>query len=258
MPTQIAAQLYTLRDYLKTPADIASTLKKVRGLGYEAVQLSALGPIDARELKKMLDDNGLTCAATHIGIERMRDNPQSIIDEHKIWNCQYTAIGGFFPKAENFNLATWQQFVTDFNSAASKFAGTGIQIGYHNHSHEFARVGNALGEKTAWQILMEGLSKDIWIEVDTYWVQHGGADPAAWINAVAGRIPCVHFKDIGIKPDRTHYMMEVGQGNLNWTAILAACKSAGVKWYIVEQDTCYRDPFDSLKTSLDFLKSKGL
>ena len=52
MPSSvIAAQLYTLRDYTKTPADIAQTLKKVKALGYDAVQLSALGPIDPVELK---------------------------------------------------------------------------------------------------------------------------------------------------------------------------------------------------------------
>jgi hypothetical protein len=45
---------------------------------------------------------------------------------------------------------------------------------------------------------------------------------------------------------------------MNWDSILAACKRAGVEWYIIEQDTCYRDPFESLKISLDFVKSKGL
>jgi len=35
---QIAAQLYTVRDFLKTPAEIEKTLKKIRAIGYEAVQ----------------------------------------------------------------------------------------------------------------------------------------------------------------------------------------------------------------------------
>jgi hypothetical protein len=64
-----------------------------------------------------------------------------------------------------------------------------------------------------------------------------------------GRIPLVHFKDMGISDGR-QVMAEVGEGNLNWDTILEACKFSGVLWYIVEQDTCQRDPFESLATSL--------
>jgi len=262
MPTQpqLAVQLYTLREFTKTPADIAATLRRVKAMGYDAVQASALGPIEPAELKRLLDDNGLVCVATHVGLDRLRDQTQQVIDEHKLWDCKYTAIGGYHPKAEEFTGATWTRFISDYNAIAAKFAGSGVRLGYHNHSHEFARVADPIGsqERTAWQMLVDGLSPDVWIEVDTYWVQHGGGDPADWIERVKGRIPCVHLKDLGIKPDRTHYMMEVGQGNLNWPRILQACRTAGVEWYIVEQDTCYRDPFDSLATSLEFLRGQGL
>src|SRR6266496_4460 len=61
MASQIGAQLYTLRDYLKTPADIAKTLARVRKLGYEAVQVSGAGPIDPAELAKILKNEGLAC-----------------------------------------------------------------------------------------------------------------------------------------------------------------------------------------------------
>ena len=53
-------------------------------------------------------------------------------------------------------------------------------------------------------------------------------------------------------------MAEVGEGNLNWPSILAAAKEAGVQWYIIEQDVCERDAFESLGISLRNLKSWGL
>jgi sugar phosphate isomerase/epimerase len=255
MSIQLAVQLYTLRDYCKTPVELAKTLARVKAMGYHAIQRSAVGPIDPHDFKRLLDETGLQCVATHVGLDQMRDNTQQVIDEHKLWGCEYTAIGGYFPKAEDFTLEKWKQFIADFNAVAKKFAGSGVSIGYHNHSHELAKIPGT--DKTAYAMLVDELSPDVWIEVDTYWIQHGGGDPAAWIERVKGRIPCVHFKDLGMKTDRTHLMMEVGQGNLNWDRIIAACKSAGVKWYIVEQDTCYRDPFDSLKLSYDFLTSKG-
>jgi sugar phosphate isomerase/epimerase len=258
MPSQIAAQLYTLREFTKTPADIVKTLARVKKIGYDAVQLSALGPIDPAELGRILKGEGLSCVATHTSMDRLKNETQKVIDEHGLWGCSLTAIGGFFPKAEDFNLSLWQKFVAEFNEIAKKFAGSGLSIGYHNHSHELARVDPAPGGKTAMALLLEGFSRDVWMEIDTYWIAHGGGDPSAYIRRCKGRIPAVHLKDMGIRTDRTQFMMEVGEGNLEWPAILSACKDAGVKWYIVEQDTCYRDPFDSLATSLNNLRSLGL
>lgn len=258
MPSQIAAQLYTLRAFCKTPDDIARTLARVKQIGYDAVQLSALGPIDPAELARLLRNEGLTCVATHTSLEAMKNETARVIDEHKLWGCGLTAIGGFFPKAEEFGLPLWEKFIADYNALARQFAAGGVSIGYHNHSHELARVDPSPGGKTAMNLLLEKLDPSVWMEIDTYWIAHGGGDPAAYIRRCKGRIPAVHLKDMGIKPDRTQYMMEVGEGNLEWPTILAACKEAGVKWYIVEQDTCYRDPFESLALSLRNLRAMGV
>ena len=39
---KIAAQLYTVRDFTKTAKDFAQTCKRIRKMGYEGVQLSAV------------------------------------------------------------------------------------------------------------------------------------------------------------------------------------------------------------------------
>src|SRR5690606_19482911 len=124
-----AVQLYTHRDYTMTPADIAKTLKRVKEIGYNAVQASAMGPIDPKEFKKILDGEGLACCATHIKLDAMRDETQRVIDEHKLWGCELTAIGGFFPK-ENVTTQTWLDFAKEYNQIARKFEGSGIRIGY--------------------------------------------------------------------------------------------------------------------------------
>jgi len=250
---QIAAQLYTLRDFTKTPADIASTLARVRKIGYESVQLSALGPIDPNELAKILKSEGLSVAATHVSRERMENQTQQVIDEHRLWNCSLTAIGGFFQPT--FTSQDWRNFVIAYNAIAKKFEGSGLSIGYHNHSHELARYDG----KTAMQTLVDGLERSIWFEIDTYWIAHGGGDPIQWINKVAGRIPAVHLKDMSITEQREQKMAEVGEGNLNFPGILEACKKAGTKWYIVEQDDCNgQDPFECLATSLKNLRVMGM
>ena len=254
MASQIGAQLYTLRDFTKTPADIGKTLNRVKTLGYDAVQVSGMGKIDAEELARMLKGEGLVCAATHIPIDRMETESARVIEEHQMWGCRCTAVGGFFPK-EEYTRALWEGFANRFNAVAKKYAGSGLSIGYHNHSHELTHIERHV---PAMQILMDRFDPSIWIEIDTYWIAHGGGDPVAWIDKCKGKIPCVHFKDMGIKPDRTQFMAEVGEGNLNWLAIVKACQAAGVQWYLVEQDICYRDPFESLKISLENLKGMGL
>lgn len=253
MPSVLAVQLYTLRDFTKTPADIARTLKRVKQIGYDAVQSSALGPIDAKELAAILKGEGLVCCATHEPLDRLKKEPEKVIEDHKLWGCSYTAIGGYFK--QDVTLNDWRQFAQDYNAIAKKFAGSGVSIGYHNHSHELARYDGTL----ALQLLIDTLSRDVWMEIDTYWIQHGGGDPMQWLRKCSGRVPCVHLKDMSITPRREQKMAEIGEGNLNWSEIFKACKEVGVKWYIVEQDDCNgRDPFESLSISLKNLRAMGM
>src|SRR5690554_4535158 len=93
MKANIAAQLYTVREFTKTPADIAKSMKTVAKIGYRSVQLSALGPIDPAELKKILDGEGLSVCATHIGWNQIVNEPNAVIDEHNLLGCRHVAIG---------------------------------------------------------------------------------------------------------------------------------------------------------------------
>ncbi|MCK4324554.1 MAG: sugar phosphate isomerase/epimerase, partial [Armatimonadetes bacterium] len=130
----------------------------------------------------------------------------------------------------------------------------GLNYGYHNHSHEFEKFG----ERTAMAILFGESDPDcVSAELDTYWVQHGGASPVVWIKKLADRLPLLHLKDMAMR-GREQLYAEVGEGNLDWEGIIAAAQDAGVKWYIVEQDTCQRDPFESLAISFNNLKEMGL
>jgi len=250
----IGAQLYTLRDHLKTPPEMAKTLARVRKMGYEAVQVSGLGAVETKELAKMLDGEGLACAATHVGLDLMKDVAKCA-DYHHTLKCSYTAIGGF--GWDDPKLAVWKQFAADYSVIARALEPEKIYVGYHNHSHELCRISDA-PLVSPLELLLKECEKSVWFEIDTYWITHGGGDPAAYIERVAGRIPCVHFKDMGINGKREQFMTEVGSGNLNWPRIIESCKKAGVKWYLVERDAGLLDPFDSLKISLDNLRAMGL
>ncbi len=249
----IAVQMYTLREFAKTPTDIAKTLAKVKTLGYEAVQVSGFGPCEATEVAKILEGEGLICASTHTSLERLEEKLDEFIEEHHLWGCKHTAIASM-PK-EYHTPDGILTFASKADEIGNKLAQAGIVLSYHNHNFEFAKVG----DKTWLEILYDNTDpKNLQAELDTYWVQSGGGDPAEWILKYPGRMQMMHVKDMVIGPDGQRFA-EIGEGNLNWPAILSAAKDAGVEWYCVEQDDCYgRDPFDCLKTSLENLHEMGL
>ena len=156
-------------------------------------------------------------------------------------------------RGEYRNLEGYHRFAREASEVAEALAGAGLTFSYHNHDFELERYGS----KTGLEILIDESDSRLDFEIDTYWVQHGGGDPAAWIRRVSGRIPLVHLKDMTVKGGQVR-MAEVGEGNLNWPAILEACREAGVEWYIIEQDICDRDPFESLAISLKNVKAMGL
>lgn len=248
----IAAQLYTLREFLKTPTEIASSLIKVRQLGYEAVQVSGLGPIEPAQLKAAADQAGVRIIATHIGFERIRSETQAVIAEHQLWGCRHVAIGGL--PAEYRSEEGYHRFATEASAAARPLVAAGLTFSYHNHSFELERFGG----RTALEILYAESDAQVFsAEIDTYWIQHGGGNPVSWLRHLKGRCHVVHLKDMAMKGSQQLFA-EVGEGNLEWPAILDACREAGVEWYIVEQDTCQRDPFESLGISLQNLRRLGL
>jgi sugar phosphate isomerase/epimerase len=252
--TVIAAQLYTVRDFTKTPADVAETFRKLHAMGYRAVQVSGMGPIDPAELKKIADTYEMQICATHISFERMCRETQAVVDEHRLWGCKYAGVGSM-PGEYRDSKEGYIRFAKEASVTARKLADQGLGFVYHNHAFEFLKFDGITGL----ELLYSESEKDVFhAEIDTYWVQAGGGDPADWIRRLKGRMDIIHLKDMVIDEEGRQIMAEVGEGNLNWPAILEACREIGIRWYIVEQDVCRRDPFESLQISLRNLQGMGL
>ena len=251
---QVAAQLYTVREFTQTSDGMRDALRKVAEIGYRAVQVSGFGRIDPQEVGRALDDFGLDCVSTHTSWDRFLNDLDAVVDEHKLWRCLHPAIGAL-PK-EYHSLDGLERFAGELSPIAERLAREGMTFSYHNHSHELARYDG----KTWLERLYETVdARHLKAEIDTYWIQAGGGDPAVWIRRYAGRQPLLHLKDMAVTPDREQRFAEIGEGNLNWPAIMAAAREAGVEWYLVEQDRSYeRDPFESLAISYRNLRAMGL
>jgi sugar phosphate isomerase/epimerase len=256
----LAAQLYTLREFTRTADDFAASMNKVRAIGYTAVQISAIGPIPHAEVKAILDGLGLTICNTHISYDRLWHDLNGVIEQHHLWNCRHVAIGSMPGPYREEGEAGFRRFTEEASQVGERLHAAGLTFSYHNHSFEFVRFGSRRsgGTRTGLDIIFEGSDpRYLQAELDTYWVQHGGADPTAWIGKMKRRMPVIHLKDMVIV-DGEQTMAEIGEGNLNWPAILQACQDAEVEWYAVEQDVCQRDPFESLKISYENLRAMGV
>ena len=248
---KIGAQLYTVREFTQTKEGFAETIKKIADIGYECVQISAIGAeISVADVIEICTANNIEIVITHTPLDRIINDTEQVILEHELMNCKYIGLG-MLPWNQSKHKEGYVKFVNDIKKATKVIKDAGYQFMYHNHDFEFIRFDGA----TAFDYLAESLP-DAGFTLDTFWVQAGGADPAQWLNKFAGRVDVIHIKDYVIVEGERR-MAEVFEGNLNWESIFAAAQVAGVKYAMVEQDECYgKDPFTCLKTSFDNVRQR--
>jgi len=247
--SQVAAQLYTLRNQCKTESDIAQSLEKVAQIGYQSVQVSGLGPIAEAKLLQICKDNGLSICATHESLQALLDTPEQIMERLQKLECKHTALGspGGVDLGSTDGVAN---YCRQIDAVAQKFVAAGLSCGHHNHHFEFRKLEG----KPVLQIVLES-TQHLTMEVDTYWVQYGGASPESFVKRCAGRMPLLHLKDYMVDAENKPIFAEIGNGNLEFPAIIQAAEQGSCQWFIVEQDTTPGDPFDSLQMSFSYIKN---
>ena len=255
MDRRIGAQLYTVRKEMQTMEDFEASMKKVKEIGYQTVQISGT-PLPAKEMRKVLDDLGLQVMLSHRAFTDFKSDLGEIMDYNAALGCDSCCIG-MAPVDNLKTLDSVKTFIEEMNGIADRLYENGFVFGYHNHCCEFAKHE---GETIMDRFLRETDPKKVRFVVDTFWVQAGGLDPAKFIRSIGERAMFIHFKDYRVPTSDlfAREFAEIGSGNLNWDEIIEACDAAGARCALVEQDDCYgRDPFESFKMSYEFLKGKG-
>ena len=252
----LGAQGYTVRAFMQNERDIHRTLQKVAAIGYRTIQISGIGPIDPQRLRALCDESGLQIVLTHTPEARILNDIDAVIREHDILGCDYIGLGSMPERYRQGGEAWVRFFGEDFLTPAKKMRDAGKLFMYHNHNFEFERMP---GGQTLMELILEMFPADLMgVTLDTYWLQAAGCDIVQWIQRLGDRIPCVHLKDMSVAGSEIR-MAAVGDGNLNWPAILEAIQRNGkTKYMLVEQDTCYGEsPFDCLKRSYEHVASLG-
>jgi len=250
---KIGVQMYTIRDYLKTPREIESSIKKIKEMGFDLVQLSGLGPIDTDQLAKILTDNGIEACGTHSPWESVAEPKalDKLIEEHKKLGCSQIGIGmkpDIFPDTYEGYTA----FIKKANEICEQVRGGGLGFGYHNHELEFMKFDGVCAID---RLITECPKMEF--TLDVFWVQAGGANPLEYMDKLKDKIRILHLKDYRIS-GRQRQFAEIGQGNLDWKGVFSRCEKYKIPYAVIEQDADFLvDPFESLALSKKFLVENG-
>jgi len=226
-------QLYSSRNY----GPLANTLKMLAEVGYKDTE--GFGGLYSDEatlatLAEGLKANGLTMSTGHFGLPMIEQNPDFVIKVARAVGMTKVYCPHLMPADRPTDSAGWRALGARLQGAGAPIKAAGLGFGWHNHDFEFA--GLADGRVPMFEILAGGPELE-W-EMDVAWVVRGGGNPLAWIEAFKGRITSAHVKDIAPKGENLAEdgWADVGHGTVDWNAISAALKAAGVRYYVMEHD----------------------
>lgn len=267
----VALQLYSVRDNMAE--DFEGTLKKVKALGFDGVEFAGLFDKTADEVKKLVEEIGLTPISAHVPYVDMVNDTEKVLSDYAKIGCKFVVIPymteEYRPGAEKFD-----ELIVGIKKIGAKAKEMGMTLLYHNHDFEFVKLGDEYGL----DVLYASVDEDIFkTELDTCWVNVGGENPAEYILKYSGRSPVVHLKDfvingeqkgslyklIGIDDEEASDNSEegfafrpVGYGCQDFGTILEASEKAGAEWVVVEQDdaTMGKTPLESAEMSRNYLK----
>lgn len=239
---KVGVQLYTVRDQMK--ADFAGTIEKVAKIGYREVEFAGYFDNSPKEVRGLLDKNGLTAPSAHIDYEHITTKLPEVIDAAKVVGHQYI-VCPWMPEELRGDADGWKRVAQSLNKAGADIRKAGMQLAYHNHNFEFKDFNGKLGYDI---LLAEADPNLVKMEMDLYWTTKAGADPLKYFAKHPGRFPLVHVKDM----DKSGDFAEVGSGTIDWKPIFGKSQQAGIKHYFVEQDQS-KDPFASIKASYVYL-----
>ena len=248
--------LFSLRTLIADEAGFLATANALREMGYDTLQFSG-APYDAEMIGRVSRDSGMPIVLTHVPPDRVLGDLDALMAEHESFGCRIIGIGWMDPKPF-LDESELKKVLEKYDRAAARMKQNGFEFSFHHHFAELYRVG---GKKTVLEHVVDD-TENVNVTVDTYWLQYGGADVCAALDRLAGRVKCVHLKDYKIEADTQNgvsfkpVFAPVGDGNLDFPAIVRHAKAAGAVHFLVEQDDAvdYPDPLGQAKRSIDYIK----
>ena len=249
VPGPIGFQSWVVRELIEK--DFPGTMKMMAGMGFQSVEMcsppgyaaygfGSLQKLTATELKKIINDAGITCTSCHYGFEELKKNTQERIDFAKELGLTQMVVS-MFSLPKNPSLGDWRKACDELNVLAEQSKKSGIQMGYHNHNHEFEKLEGQL----IYDVVLGQLDPTLVKMQFQVWVIIAGYRAADYFRKYPGRFISAHLSDW---PGTGDKQAPLGKGTVDWNEFFDACKVGGVKNVFVEMDVAL------LKESAAYLK----
>jgi len=240
---RIGIQLYTVRGAMAK--DVEGTLARVAEVGYREVEFAGYFGRSPRAVRAALDAVGLEAPAVHVPLTEVRGAWEQTLEAATVIGHR-ALIVPWLPEEERRGLDDYRTLADQLNRAGEKARSAGFRFGYHNHDFEFATIEG----RVPYDLLLESTDPEfVSFEMDLFWITKGGYRPLDYFARYPGRFGFVHVKDM--TADGT--MVDVGSGTIDFAAIFAKRKNAGIGHYFVEHDEP-GDPFKSIRNSYEYLR----
>ena len=241
-------QLYSVRN--ECAKDLPGTVAAVAKMGYKAVEFAGYHGRDAKALRQLLDDVGLKCCGTHLGLETLLgDQLAKTIEFNQTLGNPFLIVASL-PGKYTKTRQSWEEAADRFSEVADQLKPHGMRTGYHNHSIEFKPIDGGL----PWDIFFNRAKKEVVIQFDTGNGMAVGGDPMVFLKKHPGRVASVHVKPYSkTKPNAL-----IGEDEHPWKEIFEVCETtAGVEWYIIEYESDAYPPLVSVRKTLEVMKRWG-
>jgi sugar phosphate isomerase/epimerase len=235
-------QLYSLRADLDK--DLEGTLDRVKAWGIPYVESYSLHRRTPEQLKSLIEARGLKLISGHFPFERLTKKIGECVAEAKALGLQYVICPWLPHEEANFTEAAARKAAADMNEIGKAFKEAGIVFGYHPHGFEL--VPRPQGEGTMLDILISETNPEfVAFQMDVFWIVHPGGDPVAYLEKYPGRWLLMHLKDIrkgartGVYTGKANKddSVALGTGMVDWPKVLEAAKKAGVRYYLIEDES---------------------
>jgi sugar phosphate isomerase/epimerase len=242
---RIGLALFTVRPL--TSRDFERTLQQVAAIGYRDLDMYIYESTrEPAETRAMLDRAGLACPSARVATPALYRGWDRFLDAANTLGARFITLANI-PYEERLHLRDWQEIADVLNKAGEAARRRGLSLCYHNHSFEL----ESLEGKIPLDILLASTDPAlVKLQMDVYWMTHGGRNPAAEIRRLGSRVATLHLKDMDATPTRG--ITSVGRGIIDFKAVLAAAADAKVSHCFVEEDAP-ADPLEAIRSSYSHL-----
>jgi len=260
---KMGLQAFTIRDALAK--DLMGSLKTVKSLGYEDLELYGFDPkkgsyygYKAKDFKQLLDDLGLSSSSCHYGFsdyinaseEELTKFVDSCITGASALNSSYITWPWMAP--EHRTMETFERLPELLNKIGEQVNQAGLGFAYHNHDFEF----EIYGDTTGFDMILKGTDPSlVKIQLDLYWAVHSSKkSPQELIAMAPQRFVMWHIKDMD-KVTRDY--SELGNGSIDYSKMLPKLDKSALEFYYLEQGGNFaKNSMQSITDSANFFKTK--